>query len=362
MQEAKATFEATDPNREYKHPTLPMPPSQTRRVRSGRLPRRVLAASQIFDENGAPSSADSSFASKAPPSSYSGPQSVQILDGGSPRVSDEQPAFVESPTEMEVAIAETAAPLKQRRTTSPCSPTLVDEAEGFSKSRGHTSLDQLRVTPFAQLESAAKRVQPSPKLSDVVDRNLFIAPSYTSRDNLLDQFNSSDDGEHFSICHVEPYPQTRASADNARPYLDTPDRKNMEHVYDRFLMTSGNVKRAGKGYQSDALAPPATTKTGLRMTPGKENKKPLGSRAFYTARKQMPPPVSSEDLHRRSMSVDELGFVYQSQASGEESYAKRDAHLGESLVRRAFKAMVPGKAAVVSRRTSRVNLGNGPWR
>lgn len=329
------------------------------------MPRRILAASQIFDENGSPSSLDSSFASNAPPSSYNGPQSVPISDRGPSSVSPNQSASVVASTadsSDQVAIAETAARSHQRRSTisttrSPSSPPCIEKDEGFIKSRGHTSLDQLRVTPFAQLESAAKRVQPSPKLSDVVDRNLFIAPSYTSRDNLLDQFHISDDDseEHFSICHVEPYPQTRASVDNARSY--TPDRMHMEHVYDRFLMTSGNVKRAGKGYQ--AVAPPASTKAS-RMTPGKENKKPLG--AFYTARKQMPPPVSSEDLLKKSMSVDELGFVHHSQATGEARYAKRDQNLRESLVRRAFNAMVPGKTAVISRRPSRAFGANVPWR
>jgi hypothetical protein len=230
----------------------------------------------------------------------------------------------------------------------------MEMAEGFSRHRGHNSLAQLRVTPLSQLDSDVRRAQASPKLSDVVDRNLFIAPAYTSRDNLLDQFNTSEDDQHFSICHVEPYPPTRFNADSAVPYMDTPDRRQMEHVYDRYLMTSGNVKRAGKGYQSEAVAAAAAGKTLGPNGTGKENKE-FSHRAFYSARRQMPPPVSSADILRRAASVDEMGYVHQSQvtADGFEETVKDEGTSGTvSKVRRAFKAIVPGKAGV-SRRLSK---------
>ncbi|TEB40031.1 hypothetical protein FA13DRAFT_1751165 [Coprinellus micaceus] len=357
VEEAKANFEAADPNREYTLPPLPVPPSQTRRVRSGRLPRRVLAASQIFDESGAPSSLDSSFASNAPPSSYCPPPSAETSNLGTP---SEFPSVAASPADEQFVIPEILTPSKQRRATisttrSPSSPPRMEMAEGFSRHRGHNSLAQLRVTPLSQLDSDVRRAQASPKLSDVVDRNLFIAPAYTSRDNLLDQFNTSEDDQHFSICHVEPYPPTRFNADSAVPYMDTPDRRQMEHVYDRYLMTSGNVKRAGKGYQSEAVAAAAAGKTLGPNGTGKENKKEFSHRAFYSARRQMPPPVSSADILRRAASVDEMGYVHQSQvtADGFEETVKDEGTSGTvSKVRRAFKAIVPGKAGV-SRRLSK---------
>lgn len=123
----------------------------------------------------------------------------------------------------------------------------------------------------------------------------------------------------------------------------------MEHVYDRFLMTSG-VKRCGKGYQSEALAPISNT-----VGANSNNNKRESFRPFGSTRKPMPPPVSSADMiekiEKRAVAVDEMGLM--TNVEGETGTTplsslgskpeEVNGHGTVSLVRRAFKAMVPGK-------------------
>lgn len=96
-------------------------------------------------------------------------------------------------------------------------------------------------------------------------------------------------------------------------------------------MSTTGVKRNGKGYQSDNLMRPV------------ENIRPHSSMAkrsqkFFTgARRQMPPPVSSDDL-RRSSSVDEFGAFMSTPAPNPEQNKNTIA-----IVRKAFKAIVTGK-------------------
>lgn len=151
-----------------------------------------------------------------------------------------------------------------------------------------------------------------------------------SRAPSLDDLNSSP-------CHVEPYPSRMANSLDV-PVPDSPSQRRIEGVYDRFLMATSGVKRLGKGYQSDNAGPVYNT-----------NKLKRHSRAFYTARKPMPPPVSSEDIQRRTVSVDELGSMTCSAGSDETSHAKEENSTTAAIVRRAFKAIVPS-----SRRMSRM--------
>lgn len=182
----------------------------------------------------------------------------------------------------------------------------------------------------------------------MLDRNLFIAP--TSRDDLLDSQSisfeqvreASLDELTSSPCHVEPYPQrTRGNQDI--PIPDTPSRHRIEGVYDRFLMATSGVKRLGKGYQSDNAGPVCNTTGPVQL-----NK----SRHFYSARKPMPPPVSSEDQCRPA-SVDEFGVV-SSEENHSEAPSSKDDHGNTTvaLVRKAIKLMVPRTTG--SRRPSRM--------
>lgn len=199
----------------------------------------------------------------------------------------------------------------------------------------------------------------SPRLSALVDREIFIAPPVRSSEDLIRKASISPSSQRNaksfdelteSPLRVEPYaPRPAASA---RPVPDTPTQKRVEGVYDRFLMATSGVKRLGKGYQSDNAGPVHNTISHSGMH-SKQN-----HRAFYSVRKplQMPPPVASDDPPR-TMTVDELGVISHSPTSPEESggitVLKDESNGTAALVRRAFKAIVPGKT--MNRRVSRLN-------
>jgi serine/threonine-protein kinase GIN4 len=143
-----------------------------------------------------------------------------------------------------------------------------------------------------------------------------------------------------SPCLVEPYPQ-RYSHDV--PILDTPAKHRLEGVYDRFLMATSGVKRVGKGYQSENFAPVPNKSSGIGL--GLTQSK---GRAFYSTRRPMPPPVSSEDLLRKTASVDELGNW-----SNVEDIPNDPKETSVGFVRKAIMLMVP--KGTVSRRLSRIN-------
>ncbi len=181
----------------------------------------------------------------------------------------------------------------------------------------------------------------------MIDRNLFIAPPLgSSRDDLLDSHNVDEvrqpsfDELTSSPYRVEPYPQRQ---NHDVPVLDTPSRHRLEGVYDRFLMATSGVKRVGKGYQSDNHVPVTNNKNsslGLNLPQNK-------ARAFYSTRRPMPPPVSSEDLQHRTASVDELGNWSQVEEIPEDP---KDSNVG--FVRKAIKLMVP--KGTTSKRLSRI--------
>ena len=152
-----------------------------------------------------------------------------------------------------------------------------------------------------------------------------------------------------SPLHVEPYPVRKPTLQ----IPDTPYQRRVEGVYDRFLMATSGVKRLGKGYQSDNIGPVGNTVGHAAGARGYNHKRD-SHRAFYSARKPMPPPVSSEDIQRRTVSVDELGIItatpHDEGLASSTTVLKEETN-GVSLMKR-IKAMVPGKP--VSRRLSRL--------
>ncbi|KAJ7132934.1 kinase-like domain-containing protein [Mycena filopes] len=330
-------------------PPLPLAPlsraaSQTHTYRSAsRLPRKVLAASQIFAD---PDSSQNMSLDAAATSTVANP-----LD------------FSEGTSQI-LAGLHTPTPTRPRRATvSARSPDAAldmsldldvdltgSPSKRKEKSRSHADLLERRITPVAQLElEIAKPIVPlpSPRLSDMLDRSLFVAPTTpraVEEHSYLSSNERSFDELTSSPFHVEPYPSRKPNA-QAAPVPDSPSLRRLEGVYDRFLMATTGVKRLGKGYQSDNAGPVSYTIGPSSSAPTP----PRNHRAFHSARRAMRPPVESEN--RQSASVDELGMMHTYAGPGTAS--PREGNTTITLVRRAFKAFVPGKT--VSRRMSRVN-------
>jgi serine/threonine-protein kinase GIN4 len=276
-------------------------------------------------------------------------------------------------------IPEIHTPSRPRRATvSTRSPEPSGQVSGIEgspskqkeRSRSYGNLFQMHIAPISLLEAelsksvllfflfifhiliwwvsfSAPPPEPTPRLSQVLDRNLFIAPLLTSRDDLLDSNSvcseqTSLDDLTSSPFVVEPYPQ-RIRGSREPPIPDTPTRHRIEGVYDRFLMATSGVKRLGKGYQSDNAGPVC----GIMADPVPQNR----SRHFYLTRKPMPPPVSSEDQHRAA-SMDEFGVISHDENHSNVANSKDDSNTTVALVRKAIKLIVP--KATGSRRLSRM--------
>ena len=120
------------------------------------------------------------------------------------------------------------------------------------------------------------------------------------------------------------------------PALDSATQRHLENIYDRILMATDGVKRVGKGYQSCHVKPMSTSASlGSSKSSG---------RLFHSARRPMPPPISSEDKFIIS-SVDELGAM-RSDGAGVDDVGLREDRPGPAkAVSRALKALVTGRPA-----------------
>ncbi|KAJ3572947.1 hypothetical protein NP233_g2751 [Leucocoprinus birnbaumii] len=334
-------------------PSLPAAPrnvSNGRSNRSSRVPRKVLAASQIFaDYNNSLVAETSSSANTSALGSFDATSS----SSGSPAASTAQttpsgsacpPASTELP-KTPLVIPEIHTPSRQRRATvSEDSPiafhrdTEMTPSKRREKSRSHGNFLQQRIASISQLEAEINKPvepEPNPRLSEMFDRSIFIATPLRSCENLDSSPNNSTDDLASSPCHVEPYPQRKIASPDALP--DTPNQRKMEGVYDRFLMATSSVKRVGKGYQSDFIPPPsaASNKSGALSR--------RHSRLFFGGSKTpMLPPISSEDVaQRRGVSVDEMGVISYGPVSTDPDNSMSTGAMSVSFMRKAIKAMVP---------------------
>lgn len=98
-------------------------------------------------------------------------------------------------------------------------------------------------------------------------------------------------------------------------------------------MSTTGVKRNGKGYQSYNANAPVENITRPQSSMARRSQK-----FFNTTKRQMPPPVSSEDI-RRSSSIDEFGAFMSTPAPT----SQEQNHKTITIVRKAFKAIVNGK-------------------
>ena len=180
------------------------------------------------------------------------------------------------------------------------------------------------------------------RLSAVLDRSLFVATPVAPKcvDHCVDDLTASP-------FHVEPYPQRNVCDDNVPA---SPERRRLEGVYDRFLMATTGVKRVGKGYQSDNFKPVQHAAVpGDTSRLSSSQSRTFG--VFGSSKRQMPPPVSSDDIWHQSSSINELGFGTCGAGIvpvAPRAACKEDSKNTVTLVRRAIKLMVPGKT--VSRR------------
>ncbi|KAF7298854.1 Protein kinase domain-containing protein [Mycena indigotica] len=343
VEDARQTF-ASSSNEPATLPSLPAAPlsrpghvaRQPSYRSSSRLPRRILAASQIFSD-----SPDSTFN-----------MSSMDVAANSTVAKEEEPQLPGKPQRRATMSAEMEAPATTDNIETG-SPSRRKE-----KSRSHGDLLERRITSIAVLEkelAKSTELLPSPRLAtprlaDVLDRSLLVAsPTKAFGEDNDDERSSTavDRSRSFdeltsSPYHVQPYPARKANGQPA-PIPDSPSLRRLEGVYDRFLMATTGVKRVGKGYQSDNAGPVAYTVGPSSAVPQRNQ------RAFHSARRAMRPPVSSEDADNRlSASVDELGFMTY---AGPGTVSPREGNSTMTLMRKAFKAIVPGKT--VSRRISR---------
>ncbi|KAL4261794.1 non-specific serine/threonine protein kinase [Pleurotus pulmonarius] len=348
VEETRQTFASSVPNINAPLPPLPLAPvsrrtSQVYSNRSSRLPRRV-PATQIFDQHGNSigDQTTTSFEKVSLPHSADPTTDVFKL---SPH------AALHSPNRQRRATVSTRSP--EPADKQPINENMTP-SKRREKSKSHGNLLQLRITPISALESELQKSNtPSPttskRLSALVDRSLFVStpgPSRTDTDLpriYVDDEERSLDELTSSPLHVEPY-QVRRTVNLDDPEPDPKVQRRIEGVYDRFLMATSGVKRVGRGYQSDNAGPVANS-----ASYDMHKDKSQSHRAFYSARKPMPPPVSSADME--NVIVDEMGIMTRSGGAGSPT-AKDEGNTTVTLMRRAIKAIVPGKT--MSRRLSRV--------
>ncbi|XP_006462561.1 hypothetical protein AGABI2DRAFT_193680 [Agaricus bisporus var. bisporus H97] len=322
-------------------PSLPAAPRNSlhnHSTRSLRPPRKVVAAAEIFAEYNnslkadTSHSADTSVVGNSEPSSNQG---VSHTPSGASSSSILSPPTSATPSQNQLIVRKNHTPSPKRRATvSEDSPIAIHKDAEMSpskrrdKTRSHGNLLQQRIASLTQLEAEFNKPTPpgpSRRLSEMFDRSIFIATPLRPHEDL----DSSSDELGSSFYHVLPYPQREVSAQDAPP-----PQRQLEGVYDRFLMATSGVKRLGKGYQSTFISPPPNSASSSGSFNTTINRKQ--SRVFFGGSKTpMLPPVSSEDV-KRSTSVDEMGVLsHNSDMGKEESYHK------VSFMKKAIKAMVP---------------------
>ncbi|GBE83047.1 predicted protein [Sparassis crispa] len=357
VEDARQTFSASTSS-DVPPPALPLSPvsrraSLTRTNRSSRVPRKILAANHIFVDEYDSSQMDQSMTSVGGTTGYftanaSRANASSVIDHTLPTIPSEElsrvsgtPAVPQTPSRRRRATVASISPEPTSKKkisleiSVSSSPSKLKE-----KSRSQNDLNHIGpITPVAKLEfelGREKLVSPPlrpQRLSEVVDKNIFIASSPASpvptdqsgnqRDKSLDELTSSP-------FHVDPYPPRPQAPANI---LDTPARKHIEGVYDRFLMSTAGVKRMGRGYQSDNVGPV------LNVPPQNATAYKRNQKLFHSSRRPMPPPISSDDM--QACSVDEFGVVIP--PIGKRPPPHDTNKTTVTIVRKAFKAIVSGK-------------------
>jgi serine/threonine-protein kinase GIN4 len=357
VEDARQNFASSNVTRLPPLPLAPLSRSGSQ-SRGSRLPRKPLAANQIFASDGVVDQS-TSFCDPGVDKSvaFERPLPLLPLDTSGLTMAD---GTMRSPPRQRRATVSTRSP-EPVNADNDCDPLIGSPSKRKEKSRSQGNLMQ-PISPISQLEYELQRREipfsrftrvkltdirhpenmptPAPRLSAVLDRSLFITPPLTARDDTPSLYASRDDSSESndltsSPFHVEPYPPRKTSPNAIIP--DTPSSRRLEGVYDRFLMATSGVKRLGRGYQSDNAGPVLNNSAAHTLHP---KRNPL---LFASARRRMPPPVSSED-HLRAVSAEDLGAVPC------DTSAADDKDTTAAFVRRAFKAIITGTSRTVSRR------------
>lgn len=243
-------------------------PDSLRSQRSPRVARRILPANQIFVneydttmDQSAMSSLNSSVNSRPAPE-HSLVERKSMVDSTIPTIPSEEPSRVSLVQEDAQEMPGTPKRTRTRRATivtrSPeaqrARPSLeIDTVSSNQKSKSQYDLGR-PITPVTRLEfeleqrefrpiyshssahsflSSVSKPRPTPKLSTLVDKSLFIHDPSIYKNIAAESFppEAVDDSLTASPHHVEPYP--------ARPHstvaMDTPAKKHVEGVYDRYV-------------------------------------------------------------------------------------------------------------------------------
>ncbi|THH04089.1 hypothetical protein EW146_g10267, partial [Bondarzewia mesenterica] len=336
-------------------PPVPRSASRNKTGRAARLPRKVLAASQIFQQD-----VDQGLVNDHRMSTTS--TSTSPVANVTLCFPDHTLQALPSKEPSQVLGVGQSPPRVRRATVTGRSPekNAIIEAESPSKrkekSKSQNDLLSRPITAIAKLQFELERLaQPSAPLplSAVIDRSIFIADPLSVRRGVPDvpqtpsiqvwtSGPSGTDSLAASPFNVEPYPIRVPSTTS--PINEPPTtQRRVEGVYDRFLMATTGVKRVGRGYQSDNVGP-------MSNVPQAGSQKPVPRMFHSTSRHPMPPPVSSDDIEkRRTVSVDELGVMQSCSVDvgGETQIQVSKDERSNTVrnVRRAIKAIVAGKTA-----------------
>ncbi|KAI0338866.1 hypothetical protein BDW22DRAFT_1362161 [Trametopsis cervina] len=317
---------------------------------SARVPRRILAANHIFSQDYEPGQGETTATSlnvsvnEQPNESVEFRRSWMNNDASIPSIPSEDPSRMITHVKLSDG---PGTPSRQRRratilSRSPEAPAKTKPAlqldlspsKGREKSRSQNDLQLGRpITPVTRLEFEIEQLskpQPVPRLSTLVDPSIFISDSSGLRSPGCTSFGEKLKVDELTASpqHVEPYPPRPPSKTSTT--IDTPAKRHLEGVYDRFLMSTTGVKRVGRGYQSETSGPIShipQPKASVRRNPN----------FFLSTRKPMPPPVSSDDL-RRTSSFDEFGVGPGPLGGAAPSKDEEGGH-SVGIVRRALKAM-----------------------
>jgi len=302
------------------------------------MPRKILAANQIFNEDGEASigpDTPTSAPATADSSTFAVPEVSVIIEETSVLLSQTPPV---SPARRRRATVVTRSPEAKKKTSDevirgsppkdllygPISPRDELERE-LERRKLMVSGCELHVLKLNIIVAAPT---PPVRLSALVHPSVFIAPRSPEPEI------AEEPVKDMTRLSPEPLSPPPARTITGSRSLDSPNTKRrVAEDYDRLLSTTTGIKKVGLGYQSDVRGPIANV---LSTDPYASSASSRRTTFFHSTRRAMPPPVSSEDW-RKTVSVDELARL----APSTPEPTSKEGKVGgtASAVKRAFMAI-----------------------